>query len=84
MNFLINQYSFVIISFVLAAVAGFFLLRKQPTRNNFLAFGVLVAALIVAWVFVHPRQTLLITDAKTVKAAIGAGKPVLLEFQSPY
>jgi hypothetical protein len=43
-----------------------------------------VLALFTAWSLVHPRQTPLMDDAKEVRAMIGAGKPVLLEFQSPY
>jgi len=50
----------------------------------FLAFGVIIAGMITAWVIMHPRQTPLMDDAKMVQEMIGAGTPVLLEFQSPY
>jgi len=83
-NFLINQYSFVAFSVLLAIVAGLILLRKQPKFKDFLAFGIIVTGLIFAWMVYHPRQTLLMNDAKKVQEMIGAGKPVLLEFQSPY
>ena len=84
MNFLLNQYSFIAISILLTVVAGFILLGNQPNWKDYLAFGVIVAGFIVAWAMLHPRQTVLMNDAKLVKAMIGAGTPVLLEFQSPY
>jgi 4-hydroxybenzoate polyprenyltransferase len=81
---MINQYSFIIIALALIIVAGFILLKKNPKWNDYLAFGVVVAGFITAWVILHPVQTPLMENAKNVKAMIGAGKPVLLEFQSPY
>ncbi len=81
---LINQYSFVAILAGFALVAGFVLLTGKPKWNDVLAYGVILAGLIAAWSVLHPRQTPLIEDAKMVQEMIGAGKPVLLEFQSPY
>jgi 4-hydroxybenzoate polyprenyltransferase len=83
-SFLINQYSFVIISLLLIIAAGFFLLRHQPTLKHYLILGVIVIGAIAAWMIIRPRQTPLIKNADSIKALIGAGKPVLLEFQSPY
>lgn len=60
------------------------LLANKPKINDYLAFGVIVASLVTAWVILHPRQTPLMDDAKAVQALIGAGTPVLLEFQSPF
>jgi hypothetical protein len=68
----------------LISVAGLILLSKKPTWRDFLAFGVIVAGFVAVWVVLHPVQTPLMGDAKKVQAMIGAGKPVLLEFQSPY
>jgi len=84
MNFLINQYSFITISVLLTLGAGLILLRNQPKTRDFLAFSVIVIGLVFAWGILHPRQTPLMNDARLVKEMIGAGKPVLLEFQSPY
>ncbi len=84
MNTLINQYSFVAISILLIIAAGFFLLGNKPKFKNYLIFGAIVAAFIVGWVILHPRQTIFMNNAKSVQAMIGSGKPVLLEFQSPY
>ena len=84
MNLLIREYSFIVIAVGLAIAAGLMLLTNKPKLNDYLAFGVIVIALITAWAILHPRQTPLMDDAKAVRAMIGTGTPVLLEFQSPY
>jgi len=68
----------------LTLVTGLVLLSRKPKWNDFLAFGVIMSGLFVAWFVLHPRQTPLLEDTITVQAAIGSGHPVLLEFQSPY
>jgi hypothetical protein len=83
-NLIINQYSFLTIAAGFALVAGLILLTNKPKWNDYLAFGVIVAGLFTAWAVLHPRQTPLMDDAKMVQEMIGAGTPVLLEFQSPY
>ena len=84
MGSLFPEYSFPALSAVIIAIAGVVLLTRKPKWNDFLAFGVIVAGLLAAWVIIHPRQTPLMDDAKMVQEMIGAGTPVLLEFQSPY
>ncbi len=84
MNSLINQYSFVLVALLFTVVTGLILLTKSPKWNDYLAFVVVAFGFIAAWVILHPVQTPLMNDAKKVSAMIGAGKPVLLEFQSPY
>lgn len=84
MTLLLTQYSYIFIAFGLAAIAGLILLTQRPRWNEYLAFAVIVGGLAAAWVVLHPRQTLLMDDAQEVQSMIGAGKPVLLEFQSPY
>jgi hypothetical protein len=81
---LFREYSFIVIAVGLAIAAGLILLANKPKLNDYLAFGVIIAGLVTAWVILHPRQTPLMDDAKMVRAMIGAGTPVLLEFQSPY
>jgi hypothetical protein len=81
---LIREYSVLIISIGLVVAAGLMLLTNKPKFRDFLAFGVIVVGLVTAWGILHPRQTPLMDDAKAVRAMIGSGKPVLLEFQSPY
>ena len=80
----IREYSFILVGSGLVVAAGFMLLTNKPKWNDFLAFGVIVAALVASWVILHPIQTPLMDDAKKVQSLIGAGTPVLLEFQSPY
>lgn len=84
MGLVVNQYSFLLLASALTLVVGLVLLSNKPKWNDYLAFGVIVAGLITAWIVMHPRPTPLMDDAKMVKEMIGAGKPVLLEFQSPY
>jgi hypothetical protein len=84
MEALYNHYSFLWIALGLTIVAGLVLLTNKPKVRDFVSFGVIVAGLVVSWIILHPRPTNLAGDAKSVQAMIGAGKPVLLEFQSPY
>jgi len=81
---LLREYSFVLIALGLVIAAGFILLTNKPKWNDYLAFSVIVIGLFAAWVILHPRQSPLMDDAKKVREMIGAGTPVLLEFQSPY
>ena len=81
---LLTQYSYIFIALGFVFIAGLILLSNRPRWNDFLAFAVIVGGLAAAWVTLHPRQTPLMDDAKEVQAMIGAGTPVLLEFQSPY
>jgi len=83
-NLLFREYSFLFIALGLVIAAGFILLTNKPKWNDYLAFGVIVAGLATAWVILHPVQTPLMDDAKKVQEMIGAGTPVLLEFQSPF
>ncbi len=84
MEAIYNHYSFLWIALGLTVAAGLVLLTNKPRLRDFISFGVIVAGLGLAWIILHPRPTNLPADAKAVQAMIGAGKPVLLEFQSPY
>lgn len=81
---IINQYSALWIAAGLMLVVALFLFRHKPKTNDFIAFGVITLGLVYAWLSLHPVQTPLMENTKAVQAMIGAGKPVLLEFQSPY
>jgi hypothetical protein len=81
---LYNHYSFLWIAAGLTIVAGLVLLTNKPRARDFVSFGVIVTGLATAWLVLHPHQTALMDDARSVKVMIGAGTPVLLEFQSPY
>jgi hypothetical protein len=69
---------------LLVGLVGLILLTDKPKWNDYLAFSVIIGTYLIAWMILHPRQTPLMNDAKTVQAMIGSGTPVLLEFQSPY
>ena len=84
MGEIFGLYSFIFIAAGFAFVSAVILLSNKPKWSDYLAFGVIVFGLVIVWTVLHPRQTLLMDDAKEVQAMIGTGKPVLLEFQSPY
>lgn len=84
MDEIIWQYSYLWIAAALTIMAGLVLLTRNPGWRDALAFGVIAAGLVSAWLILHPRQTPLLPGAKEVQAMIGQGTPVLLEFQSPY
>ena len=84
MSILPIGYSFLFIAIGFVIVVGIILLTNKPKWNDYVAFGVIVFALTIAWGIIHPRQTTLRAGAQEVQDMIGAGKPVLLEFQSPY
>ncbi len=84
MKQLVNQYSFVVVGVFILAATVLLALRFKSRWQELLAIGVVAAALVTAWLVLHPLQTPRIQDAQSVRAMIGQGKPVLLEFQSPY
>ena len=84
MSAVLNQYSFLFVVLALAVVSALVLLTNKPKWNDYLAFGVIVGGLLTGWIILHPRPTPLMDDEKAVQSMIGAGKPVVLEFQSPY
>jgi thioredoxin 1 len=84
MSIFYGMYSFFWVAVALTAVSALILLTRGPKWNDYLAFGVIVTGLFTAWVIIHPRQTVYTKDANEVRAMIGQGTPVLLEFQSPF
>ncbi len=84
LKYLTNEYSFLTIAVAFAVITGVILLTNKPKWNDYPAYGLILTLLVVAWTILHPRQTPLMDDAKRVQEMIGAGTPVLLEFQSPY
>lgn len=81
---ILNQYSFLWLAFAVTIIAALIFLRKKPRLPDLIAVGVILLALLTAWLLLRPRQTLLSGEAAEVQARIGQGTPVLLEFQSPY
>ena len=84
MNQIINQYSALWMVGAFVLLVALIIFRHRPKASEFIALGVVILGLGVAWSLLHPRQTPLMDDAQSVQAMIGQGKPVLLEFQSPY
>ena len=80
----INQYSAVLFITALFLVVSLFLFKRKPRMQALFLPGIIIAGSITAWFFLRPVQTPLMEDAGKVQSMIGAGKPVLLEFQSPY
>jgi hypothetical protein len=81
---LINQYSLLWAALVLLAILSLVLLRNRPRGPDLIALGLIALALLAVWLATQPRQTPLMGDAAEIQAMIGQGKPVLLEFQSPF
>ena len=79
----INHNSFLLAALFLLVVAGLVLLRRGLQPRRLLTWGGLVLALVVVWLLVRPQAGVR-QDVEIVKARIGAGTPVLVEFQSPY
>ena len=59
------------------------LFRDGITLNDLLAFGALSLGLGMAYFFFNPGESTE-TSSEVVLEEIGAGTPVLLEFQSPF
>ena len=84
MEQVINQYSALWMAGAFVLLVVLIIFRHKPKTSDFVALGVVVIGLALAWTTLHPRQTPLMEDAKMVQEMIGQGKLVLLEFQSPY
>jgi hypothetical protein len=84
MDQIVNQYSALWIAGAFLVLLSLILFRQKPKASDFVALLVVIAGLAVAWFLLRPTQTPLMDDARTVQSMIGQGKPVLLEFQSPY
>jgi hypothetical protein len=79
----LNQHSFTIGAALALGLLGIWLFRDGITLNDLLAVGALVLGLGIAYFFFSPGESTE-TDPETVMEKIGAGTPVLLEFQSPF
>ncbi len=84
MSQLLNQYSTLWITAAFALFTMLIIFRQKPKVSDYVAIGVVLTGLLVAWSILHPTQTPLMDNAKIVQHMIGKGTPVLLEFQSPY
>lgn len=82
MDQIFNQFSFVAGGLLLLIVAAALLVQRGNRKVKGLVLGILLLLLVTAWVFLHPVGQP--ASAGQIRAQIGAGKPVLLEFLSPY
>jgi len=80
---IINQFSFIIMGGVILGLAVALLLRRGFSLGKGLLLGALLLLLLAAWIVLHPAGDRT-ASAQQVRDQIGAGKPVLLEFLSPY
>jgi hypothetical protein len=79
----INQYSFLVIAGLAAALLGYFLFRNGVDRSSLITFGSLILGLLLAYFLLRPGSSPALSVSE-ILSKIGSGKPVLLEFQSEY
>lgn len=79
----INQNSFLLAAAVALVAAAILLLRDGVRLTDLLALGALALGVWAAHALLRPRPGNS-ADVRSVRAQIGAGLPVLIEFQSPY
>ena len=77
----LNHYSFLMTMVFLWALAAWQLLRKDRNQQRWLVFGGITVVLLLGYLVLRPAQATN-ADAEGIRAQIGAGQPVLLEFQS--
>jgi thiol-disulfide isomerase/thioredoxin len=80
---LVNQYSFLWIAALGLALAAFLFLRRSRGVESWISLGALAAGLLLTFLLFSPGPQAVDPNAD-VAQQIGAGTPVLLEFQSPY
>jgi hypothetical protein len=80
---LINQHSFLFAAVTTLVLVSAVLFRDGARPQDWFALGALSAGLALAYGLLRPGPP---THAQIqeVDSLIGAGRPVLLEFQSPY
>ena len=78
----VNQYSFIITLLVMSLAAGM-LFRKGFNPQQLILLTALLIGIISIWLGTKPTQNLSASQDQS-QTWIGGGKPVFLEFQSPY
>ncbi|MEE9512725.1 MAG: hypothetical protein V3V46_01500 [Anaerolineales bacterium] len=81
---LINQYSFPFLAGVILLTLAGILLRKMGTNGLLVPLAAMIMGFLFAFWLFSPGASAETSDAAKVEEVIGAGKAVLLEFQSPY
>ena len=80
---LINQHSFVFAAVAALVLVSAVLFRDGARSQDWYALGALSAGLALAYGLLRPGPPTH-SQIQAVDSLIGAGRPVLLEFQSPY
>lgn len=83
MNQWINQHSLTLLMAGVLAILLIACLRRGWKRRDFLLVGGLALGMLVIGLLFRPAATPA-ADLNDIRTRIGAGEPVLLEFQSPY
>jgi hypothetical protein len=79
----VNQHSFLILAAGALLALAAILLRDGVRLSDLVALGALCLGLALAYALLRPT-TSGEASAQAVRAQIGRGRPVLLEFQSPF
>lgn len=78
-----NQYSYLFVALIVLVVVAFVLPRVLAPRSAWVLLLGMAVGLGAVWFLVRPDRGSL-ASADDIRAQIGAGTPVLLEFQSPF
>ncbi|TET32304.1 MAG: hypothetical protein E3J69_09085 [Anaerolineales bacterium] len=81
---LINQYSFPFLAGVIILILAGILLRRGGTDGLLVPLAAMLMGFLFAFWLFSPGASPETSEAASVEDAIGSGKAVLLEFQSPY
>jgi hypothetical protein len=79
----LNQHSFLVAGAAAFLLLAAFLLRDGLRPADLLALGALCLGLALAYALLRPGDGTPVS-AQELRRRIGQGRPVLLEFQSPY
>jgi hypothetical protein len=79
----VNQYSFTLVAGTLIIIFSYFMFRHGVGQREITALVALIIGFLAAYWFFNPGDSST-GGGERAEAAVGAGIPVLLEFQSPY
>jgi len=79
----INQFSMLVIVLLIPGIVGLVLVRRGFQPRDWLFLGGLIVWVGLVWILLRPTSPGL-KSSEQVRANIGSGQPVLLEFLSPY
>jgi hypothetical protein len=79
----LNQNSFLVAGAAALIAAAVLLVRDGVRPSDVVALAVLAVGVGIVYTWLRPRPGTA-SNADLIRAQIGVGQPVLLEFQSPY